>query len=127
MTSCVRQPAPTVRFGDAPVRGVRTSRVAVVPHGKMDLIIRDVDAWGSEAMARRVRWMHPTWGPIWVSTLEDLILAKLEWSEGISELQQRDCASLLRMNRDHLDHAYLECWGRSLGVDGLLEAARRAV
>lgn len=77
-------------------------------------------------MARRARWDHPSWGPVWVSSLEDLVLAKLGRSEGVSELQQRDCASLLRMNRDGLDVAYLERWARVLGVGDLLEAARHA-
>jgi hypothetical protein len=67
-------------------------------------------------MSRRRRWIHPAWGPAWVSSLEDLILAKLEWSGGTSELQLRDCASLLRMNRGRVDRAYLSEWARALGV-----------
>ena len=98
-------------------------RVAVT---KLDLVIRDADDWGREAMSRRTQWQHPTWGPIWVSTLEDLVLAKLEWSEGISELQLRDCAALLRMNRAALDDAYLTRWARTLGLADLLERARHA-
>ena len=94
--------------------------------GKVDLIVRDPDAWGTEAMRRRRPWDHPAWGAIWVSTLEDLILAKLEWSEGVSELQLRDCASLLRMNRATVEDAYLDRWSQSLGIVQLLEAARRA-
>ena len=54
--------------------------------GKVDLIIRDPDPWACAAMDRRRHWEHPAWGPVWVSSLEDLILAKLEWSEGASEL-----------------------------------------
>lgn len=94
--------------------------------GKVDLIIRDPDAWGSAAMARRARWTHPSWGLVWVSSLEDLVLAKLEWSEGISELQLRDCASLLRLNAGRVDDAYLARWARSLGVSELLRKARDA-
>jgi hypothetical protein len=80
----------------------------------------------TEAMARRLRWAHPAWGPVWVSTLEDLVLAKLEWSEGTSELQLRDCASLLRMNAGRVDEAYLERWARALGLGDRLESVRRA-
>jgi hypothetical protein len=84
--------------------------------GKVDLIVRDADPWGRVAMSRRRRWSHPDWGPIWVSSLEDLILAKLEWSEGTSELQLRDCHILLRMNRERIDGAYLATWARALDV-----------
>lgn len=94
--------------------------------GKVDLIIRDPDPWGTQAMSRRVRWAHPAWGSVWVSTLEDLLLAKLEWSEGISELQLRDCAALLRMNRGRIDDGYLDRWAVMLGVGELLMRARGA-
>jgi hypothetical protein len=94
--------------------------------GKVDLIIRDPDAWGAAAMARRTPWGHPIWGPVWVSTLEDLILAKLEWSEGISELQLRDCTILWRMNRTTIDTAYLGRWASMLGLTHRLEAVQDA-
>jgi hypothetical protein len=94
--------------------------------GKVDLIVRDPDAWASMAMARRRRWSHPLWGAVWVSSLEDLILAKLEWSGGTSELQLRDCAALLRMNRGVLDDAYLAEWAAPLDVEGELRQAREA-
>ena len=77
-------------------------------------------------MVRRVRIDHPTFGPSWVSSLEDLILAKLIWSEGTSELQLRDCGILMRVNRDRLDNAYLEGWARRLGVERHLSEVRRA-
>lgn len=95
--------------------------------GKIDLIVRDADPWGRVAMERRVAWQHPTWGPVWVSSLEDLLVAKLEWSAGTSELQLRDCAMLLRMNSGSIDRAYLERWARELGVAHLLaDLTRRA-
>jgi hypothetical protein len=93
---------------------------------KIDLIIRDPDPWGEEALRRRGRWTHPVWGPVWISSLEDLILAKLEWSEGSSELQLRDCGTLLRLNAGRTDDAYLDRWARTLGVAALLDAVRRA-
>jgi hypothetical protein len=92
--------------------------------GKVDLIVRDADAWGRSAMERRQRWAHPTLGRIWVSSLEDLILAKLEWSEGSSELQLRDCAALLRMAAGSEDVAYLGEWAGRLGVSSLLRQVR---
>jgi hypothetical protein len=93
---------------------------------KVDLIVRDPDPWGVEAMARRRDWAHPTWGRVWVSSLEDLVLAKREWSEGISELQLRDCAAIIRLNRTRIDDAYLDRWAAILGLRPLLEAVRHA-
>jgi hypothetical protein len=54
-----------------------------------------------------------------LATVEDLIIAKLEWSElGVSELQRRDFLQLLDATGSSLDKAYLERWVRSLGLDG---------
>ena len=53
-------------------------------------------------------------------------LASLEWSDGVSELQLRDCASLLRLNRDRTDEAYLERWAAALGLTERPEAVRHA-
>jgi hypothetical protein len=89
---------------------------------KVDIIIRGDDAWGRSAMDRRVRWQHPATGSLWVSSLEDLILAKLEWSGGTSELQLRDCAQLLRMNDGSLDWEYLRSWAATLDLSRRLEA-----
>lgn len=93
---------------------------------KIDLIIRDPDPWGDAALRRRSRWTHPAWGEVWISSLEDLVLAKLEWSDGVSELQLRDCRALLRLNRGATDDAYLDRWAQALGVAGLLDGARHA-
>lgn len=108
--------AEPVRFGNR----LMAALVDREGSGKVDLIARDPDPWGRTAMSRRRPWTHPTWGPAWVSSLEDLILAKLEWSEGTSELQLRDCRVLLRMNRERVDGDYLAAWARALGIiDGL--------
>ena len=48
--------------------------------------------------------------------VRDLILAKLVWSAGTSELQLRDCAQLLRVSAGSIERAYLERWANRLGV-----------
>ncbi len=108
--------AEPLRFGSR----VMASLVERSGAGKVDLIVRDGDPWSREAMARRRPWDHPAWGPAWVSSLEDLVLAKLEWSEGTSELQLRDCRMLLRMNAEAVDRTYLAHWAPGLGVGQLL-------
>jgi hypothetical protein len=95
--------------------------------GKADLILDRDDAFGRSAMARREAWDHPRLGKVWVLSLEDLILAKLEWSGGVSELQLRDCANLLRTNAIGVDWSYLERFARVLGVDEILARLRPAI
>ncbi len=93
--------------------------------GKADLILGRDDPWSRSALERRERWEHPLYGPLWVTSLEDLVLAKLEWSEGVSELQIRDCRLLIELN-PNLDWEYAERWASSLGVRPLLDEVRRA-
>lgn len=102
------------------------SVVAQTGLGKADLILGRHDAWARSAMARREAWDHPRLGDVWVLSLEDLILAKLEWSEGVSELQLRDCANLIRTNAATVDWTYLERHARVLSVEGLLARLRTA-
>jgi hypothetical protein len=115
----VNQPIDVGRFSMA-------SLIARSALGKADLILGRDDPWSKAALDRRERWEHPLYGEIWVTSLEDLLLAKLEWSEGVSELQLRDCRGLVALNASSIDWLYVERWAVALGVDGLLEAVRRA-
>lgn len=90
---------------------------------RVDLILARGDAWAVEAMRRRQRLEHPTLGWIDVITAEDLILAKLEWSEGTSELQLRDVRSLIRLS-DDLDWGYIERYAGAMGISSRLQAIR---
>lgn len=90
---------------------------------RVDLIFGRTDAWARSAMDRRHRLDHPTLGPVWVLTAEDLLLAKLEWSDGTSELQLRDVRSIVRLV-DALDWAYLERYAAIIGINERLEAVR---
>lgn len=83
---------------------------------KVDLILQRPTAFESEAFERRRRADVPGLGSVWVVSIEDLVLAKLVWSEGSSELQLRDCSQLLRVNADSVDSTYLEQWANRLGV-----------
>jgi hypothetical protein len=102
------------------------SFIAISALGKADLILDRNDAWARSAMGRRERWDHPQYGPLWVASLEDLLLAKLQWSGGTSELQLRDCRNLIALNRGAIDWPYVERWAAALGVSGSLELVRRA-
>lgn len=90
---------------------------------RVDLILGRSDAWARAAMERRSRLEHPSLGSIWISTAEDLMLAKLEWSRGTSELQLRDVRSIVRLV-DDLDWGYLERYAAVLGIGARLEDVR---
>jgi hypothetical protein len=61
-----------------------------------------------------------------IAVTPTLILAKLDWSKGVSELQLRDCRNLIALNRDRIEWPYVERWAAALGVVGTLEQVRRA-
>ena len=52
-----------------------------------------------------------------IASIEDLIVAKLEWAAlGDSELQRRDVLQLLEQAADSLDRAYVSEWVEKLGI-----------
>ena len=74
-------------------------------------------------MERRQSIDHPILGPVWIITAEDLIIAKLEWSDGTSELQLRDVRSIIRLVVG-LDWRYIERYAALIGIGERLEAVR---
>jgi hypothetical protein len=59
-----------------------------------------------------------------VATREDILLAKLWWyrlGDESSEQQRRDSLGIIALNRDLLDHGYLNRWATELGVHDLLD------
>jgi hypothetical protein len=111
-----------IEFGDS----VMGSFVSIDEVGKVDLILDRGTPWSRSAMDRRQRWDHPAFGLVWVLTLEDLVIAKLAWSDGSSELQLRDCRNLVRVNEAGMDWVYLERWAEHEGLSGLLVQVRHA-
>ena len=54
---------------------------------------------------------------LYVATVEDVILSKLEWAKlGNSARQLEDVSALLRINAGRLDSPYLERWVAMLEV-----------
>jgi len=92
-------------------------RVEIV---RIDLMFGRQDGWARSAFERSAIVDHPGLGPTPMISAEDLILAKLDWSDGgRSELQMRDCRSIIRLATD-LDWDYLQRYAPILGVDRLL-------
>jgi hypothetical protein len=96
------------------------SVIHVVAVGKADLILREPDAWGAAAFQRRQLIDDPGLGHVWVSTVEDLLLAKLEFAEGaLDGLQGRDCARIAQAV-PNLDLTYVRAQAAALRLGYLL-------
>ncbi len=103
------------------IRGARPWNIIHLPAlVKIDLIPRK-DTLYRRAEFERRRRVELAGVPLWIVSVEDLILSKLEWSrESRSEQQRRDIALLLEAP---LDRAYLDEWAARLDLDGLLKEA----
>ena len=89
---------------------------------KVDLIIRKDRAFSRSEFDRRE---HLAFGPVTlpVASVEDLVLAKLEWARlGGSARQLEDVRALVRIAGPELDRAYLTQWIAELGVAELWRA-----
>ena len=102
----------------AALRGARPWNIIHLPSVvKIDLIPRKDTSYRRAEFERRAR-VELAGVPLWIVSVEDLILSKLEWSrDSQSEQQRRDVGLLLEAP---LDRAYLDEWAARLGVDGLL-------
>jgi predicted nucleotidyltransferase len=105
----------------AAIRGARPWNIIHLPSVvKIDLIPRK-DSLYRRAEFERRRRVELAGVPLWIVSVEDLILSKLEWSrESRSEQQRRDVGLLLQAP---LDRVYLDEWAARLGLDGLLKEA----
>ncbi|MEK6246479.1 MAG: hypothetical protein AABM33_18520 [Pseudomonadota bacterium] len=103
----------------AAIRGTRPWNIIHLPSVvKIDLIPRKDTRYRRAEFERRRR-VELAGVPLWIVSVEDLILSKLEWSrESRSEQQRRDVGLLLETP---LDRAYLDEWAVRLGLDGLLK------
>jgi hypothetical protein len=105
----------------AAMRGARPWNIIHLPSVvKIDLIPRKNTPYRHAEFERRCRvdlaGLH-----LWIVSVEDLILSKLEWSrESHSEQQRRDVKLLLEAP---MDRAYLDEWAVRLGLAGALKEA----
>ena len=85
---------------------------------KIDLIPRKDTPYRRTEFKRR-RKVELAGASVWIVSIEDLILSKLEWSrESRSEQQRGDVKLLLEAP---LDRAYLDEWAARLALVGLLK------
>lgn len=91
---------------------------------KADLIVRKRRPFSETEFQRRQPADYEGC-PLWVATVEDMIVAKLEWAKlGESARQIEDVAALIRLHTGQLDQSYLDRWIAELGLAREWERAR---
>lgn len=84
---------------------------------KVDVMVRKDRLYSRAEFARRQR-ASLLGVEVAIASLEDVLIAKLEWSRlGDSALQRRDVVQLLERTWDRLDREYLERWIPELGLE----------
>ena len=84
---------------------------------KADLIVRKSRPFSMAEFERRLP-AELDGIRLWVATVEDLIIAKLEWAAlGGSARQLEDVAALVRIAGGDLDGTYLDRWTAALGLE----------
>jgi hypothetical protein len=88
---------------------------------KVDLIFLKDRRYSTHEFKRRTR--RAFHGAVrWLSTPEDVILAKLEWSRvGNSERQLTDALGVMKLQRERLDVSYMKAWAKELDVEEMLD------
>jgi hypothetical protein len=123
LTSCFRSPSyflQTESVQQAIAKRSMFNLLAIDEGDKVDFWLLTDQPFDASRFSRRVR---KTIGglPVWVSTPEDSILAKLRWCRlaGGSEKQMNDALRVYEVQRGTLDESYVAKWAESLGVDDL--------
>lgn len=96
----------------------RTQFNAIGPDAtKVDFVLRKDRPFSREEFARR-RPADLLGTPAFIASVEDMIIAKLEWSLPFdSDRQLRDVAWMLAVSGDAIDRGYIARWVRALGLE----------
>lgn len=100
--------------------------IDMVTGWKIDFIIRKSRAFSEEEFRRRSPViLHGI--ELFVASVEDLVVSKLEWAKlAQSPRQIEDVAGIFRMRWQSLDRTYLEKWVLELGLTAQWDDARRS-
>jgi len=83
---------------------------------KIDLIICKSRTFSQEEFRRRQK-ANVQGVSLFVTSAEDIVIAKLEWSKlSHSQRQIEDAVGIMRIRHGSLDHSYLEKWVNQLGL-----------
>lgn len=93
---------------------------------KIDFIVRKVRPFSVEEFERR-RPADLLGTPGFIASVEDTIVAKLEWAAATeSERQLRDVAGMLAVGGEGVDLAYVERWVTALGLNEAWRSVARS-
>jgi hypothetical protein len=103
-----------------------TSHVFDMVRGwKIDFICQKPSAFHRDALRRRTK-ADLEGGPVFITTAEDLIVAKLGWANaGASSRHIEDVADILKVRGESLDKAHIENWVRNLELTTQWAHARK--
>lgn len=95
---------------------------------KVDVFIPQGRAFDHSQFARRLLVPLVPSGEhsAYIASVEDTVLAKLDWyraGSAVSERQWNDVLGMLKIRAADIDRAYLRHWAAQLGLDTLLERA----
>lgn len=91
---------------------------------KIDLIVRRDRTYSRTEFERRER-VSLLGVEVTLASLEDVLIAKLEWGRlGDSALQRRDVVQLLERTWEQLDQSYLKKWITELGLQSEWDEVR---
>jgi hypothetical protein len=104
----------------------RTQFNAIAPDAwKVDFIVRKERPFSRSEFARR-RPADLLGTPGFIATVEDMVVAKLEWAAASgSERQLQDVRAMLDVSGDSVDVGYVEGWVSELGLREQWEEVRR--
>ena len=91
---------------------------------KIDFIVKQPTPFDASRFARRevvaIAGVH-----LYAASAEDILITKLWWAKlGESDLQLRDAAGIIQVQRDRLDIDYVERWVAVLELERQFEMAR---
>jgi hypothetical protein len=96
---------------------------------KVDVFVLKSRKFDIQCMARRLAdtlYDEDKSYQVFLSSPEDILLAKLEWyrlGDEISDRQWSDILGVMKVQQDALDRDYIEKWAEELGVGDLLAKA----
>jgi hypothetical protein len=94
---------------------------------KVDFIVRKERAFSRSEFERR-KPVQLLGVEVPLTSVEDLVIAKLEWSElGDSEMQRQDVIGILQATGDALDQEYVEHWADRLGLSDAWKRVRASI
>jgi hypothetical protein len=92
---------------------------------KIDFIFVKPDPYHQEAFSRRT-FAAVDGVPLITVTVEDLIIAKLDWARmGESSRQIRDVAGVLKIQQNSIERRYIEKWVEELGLSAQWSEAQK--